>query len=184
MANDVMDATRVSNEASQSMAAIRSSSDNIFQIVASIDEISFQTNLLALNAAVEAARAGTGQGFAVVAAEVRHLSQRCAREASLIRELVNQNMDNIGEGVQRVSASEAALKAAADTTGRMKQYVSDIARAANEQSLGVTQVHQALNQLEQVTQQNAALVSQMATASQMLDAQSKSMSTLVDRFVS
>ncbi|QOV67562.1 methyl-accepting chemotaxis protein [Citrobacter sp. BDA59-3] len=185
MANDVLDATRVSNEASQSMAAIRSSSDNIFQIVASIDEISFQTNLLALNAAVEAARAGElGKGFAVVAAEVRHLSQRCAREASLIRELVNQNMDNIGEGVQRVSASEAALKAAADTTGRMKQYVSDIARAANEQSLGVTQVHQALNQLEQVTQQNAALVSQMATASQMLDAQSKSMSTLVDRFVS
>jgi len=185
MANDVMDATRVSNEASQSMAAIRSSSDNIFQIVASIDEISFQTNLLALNAAVEAARAGElGKGFAVVAAEVRHLSQRCAREASLIRELVNQNMDNIGEGVQRVSASEAALKAAADTTGRMKQYVSDIARAANEQSLGVTQVHQALNQLEQVTQQNAALVSQMATASQMLDAQSKLMSTLVDRFVS
>jgi hypothetical protein len=155
-----MDATRVSNEASQSMAAIRSSSDNIFQIVASIDEISFQTNLLALNAAVEAARAGElGKGFAVVAAEVRHLSQRCAREASLIRELVNQNMNNIGEGVQRVSASEAALKAAADTTGRMKQYVSDIARAANEQSLGVTQVHQALNQLEQVTQQNAALVS-------------------------
>ncbi|MBV8875959.1 MAG: nitrate- and nitrite sensing domain-containing protein [Metakosakonia sp.] len=185
MANDVLDATRVSNEASQSMAAIRSSSDNIFQIVASIDEISFQTNLLALNAAVEAARAGElGKGFAVVAAEVRHLSQRCAREASLIRELVNQNMDNIGEGVQRVSASEAALKAAADTTGRMKQYVSDIARAANEQSLGVTQVHQALNQLEQVTQQNASLVSQMATASQMLDAQSKSMSTLVDRFVS
>lgn len=185
MANDVMDATRVSNEASQSMAAIRSSSDNIFQIVASIDEISFQTNLLALNAAVEAARAGElGKGFAVVAAEVRHLSQRCAREASLIRELVNQNMNNIGEGVQRVSASEAALKAAADTTGRMKQYVSDIARAANEQSLGVTQVHQALNQLEQVTQQNAALVSQMATASQMLDTQSKSMSTLVDRFVS
>lgn len=185
LANDVLDATRVSNEASQSMAAIRSSSDNIFQIVASIDEISFQTNLLALNAAVEAARAGElGKGFAVVAAEVRHLSQRCAREASLIRELVNQNMNNIGEGVQRVSASEAALKAAADTTGRMKQYVSDIARAANEQSLGVTQVHQALNQLEQVTQQNAALVSQMATASQMLDAQSKSMSTLVDRFVS
>lgn len=185
MADDVLNATRVSNEASQSMSAIRSSSDNIFQIVASIDEISFQTNLLALNAAVEAARAGElGKGFAVVAAEVRHLSQRCAREASLIRELVNQNMDKIGEGVARVSASEAALKAAADNSGRMKQYVSDIARAANEQSLGVSQVHQALNQLEQVTQQNAALVSEMATASQMLDAQSKAMSTLVDRFVS
>lgn len=185
MANDVLVATRVSNEASQSMAAIRSSSDNIFKIVASIDEISFQTNLLALNAAVEAARAGElGKGFAVVAAEVRHLSQRCAREASLIRELVNQNMDKIGEGVERVSASGTALKAAAENTGRMKEYVSDIARAANEQSLGVSQVHQALNQLEQVTQQNAALVSQVATASQMLDAQSKAMSALVDRFVS
>jgi methyl-accepting chemotaxis protein len=159
MANDVMDATRVSNEASQSMAAIRSSSDNIFQIVASIDEISFQTNLLALNAAVEAARAGNWARVSPLWRQRCVISQRCAREASLIRELVNQNMNNIGEGVQRVSASEAALKAAADTTGRMKQYVSDIARAANEQSLGVTQVHQALNQLEQVTQQNAALVS-------------------------
>jgi len=184
MERDVLEANRVSNEASHSMAAIRSSSEQIAQIVASIDEISFQTNLLALNAAVEAARAGElGKGFAVVATEVRNLSQRCAREASLIRELVNQNMDKIGEGVARVTASGTALKAAADNTGRMKQYVSDIARAANEQSLGVSQVHQALNQLEQVTQQNAALVSQAATASQMLDGQSEAMSTLVDRFI-
>ena len=184
MERDVLEANRVSNEASQSMAAIRSSSEQIAQIVASIDEISFQTNLLALNAAVEAARAGElGKGFAVVATEVRNLSQRCAREANLIRELVNQNMDKIGEGVARVTASGTALKAAADNTGRMKQYVSDIARAANEQSLGVSQVHQALNQLEQVTQQNAALVSQAATASQMLDGQSEAMSTLVDRFI-
>ena len=184
MERDVLEANRVSNEASQSMAAIRSSSEQISQIVGSIDDISFQTNLLALNAAVEAARAGElGKGFAVVATEVRNLSQRCAREASLIRELVNQNMDKIGEGVARVTASGTALKAAADNTGRMKQYVSDIARAASEQSLGVAQVHQALNQLEQVTQQNAALVSQAATASQMLDGQSEAMSTLVDRFI-
>ena len=184
MERDVLEANRVSNEASESMAEIRSSSEQISKIVGSIDEISFQTNLLALNAAVEAARAGElGKGFAVVATEVRNLSQRCAREASLIRELINQNMDKIGEGVDRVTASGTALKAAADNTGRMKQYVSDIARAANEQSLGVAQVHQALNQLEQVTQQNAALVSQAATASQMLDGQSEAMSTLVDRFI-
>ncbi|EAA9588939.1 HAMP domain-containing protein [Salmonella enterica] len=184
MERDVLEANRVSNEASQSMAEIRSSSEQISQIVASIDEISFQTNLLALNAAVEAARAGElGKGFAVVATEVRNLSQRCAREASQIRELINQNMDKIGEGVARVTASGTALKAAAENTGRMKQYVSDIARAANEQSLGVSQVHQALNQLEQVTQQNAALVSQAASASQMLDGQSEAMSTLVDRFI-
>lgn len=184
MARDVQEASRVSNEASQSMVAIRTSSEQIAQIVASIDEISFQTNLLALNAAVEAARAGElGKGFAVVASEVRNLSQRCAREASQIRELVNLNMDKIGEGVARVTASGTALKAAADNSGRMKQYVSDIARAASEQSLGVAQVHQALNQLEQVTQQNAALVSQAATASQMLDGQSEAMATLVDRFI-
>jgi methyl-accepting chemotaxis protein len=184
MERDVQEANRVSDEASQSMVAIRSSSEQIAQIVTSIDEIAFQTNLLALNAAVEAARAGElGKGFAVVATEVRNLSQRCAREANLIRELVNQNMDKIGEGVTWVTASATALKAAADNTGRMRQYVGDIAHAAMEQSLGVSQVHQALNQLEQVTQQNAALVSQAAAASQMLDGQSEVMSRLVDRFI-
>jgi methyl-accepting chemotaxis protein len=184
MERDVQEANRVSNEASQSMVAIRSSSEQIAQIVTSIDEIAFQTNLLALNAAVEAARAGElGKGFAVVAMEVRNLSQRCAREANLIRGLVNQNMDKIGEGVTWVTASATALKAAADNSGCMRQYVGDIAHAAMEQSLGVSQVHQALNQLEQVTQQNAALVSQAAAASQMLDGQSEAMSRLVDRFI-
>lgn len=184
MERDIQDANRISKEASQSMAAINSSSEQISKIVASIDEISFQTNLLALNAAVEAARAGElGRGFAVVATEVRSLSQRCAREASQIRELVKQNMDKISEGVARVNESGSALYAATENAGRMKQYVSDIARAANEQSIGVSQVHQALNQLEQVTQQNAALVSQAANASQLLDDQSETMSTLVDRFI-
>ncbi|WP_130100047.1 methyl-accepting chemotaxis protein [Siccibacter turicensis] len=184
MERDVLEANRVSQEASQSMSDIRTSSEQIGRIVKSIDDISFQTNLLALNAAVEAARAGElGKGFAVVASEVRNLSQRCAREASQIRELVDQNMDKISEGVARVTASNTALKAAADNTGMMKQFVSDIAQAASEQSLGVSQVHLALNQLEQVTQQNAALVSQAATASQMLDGQSEAMATLVDRFV-
>lgn len=184
MERDVLEANRVSSEASQSMADIRTSSEQIGRIVKSIDDISFQTNLLALNAAVEAARAGElGKGFAVVASEVRNLSQRCAREASQIRELVDHNMEKISEGVARVSASNTALKAAADNTGMMKQFVSDIAQAASEQSLGVSQVHLALNQLEQVTQQNAALVSQAASASQMLDGQSAAMAKLVDRFV-
>ena len=183
MERDVLEANRVANEASQSMNTIHRYSEQIAQIVTSIDDISFQTNLLALNAAVEAARAGElGKGFAVVASEVRNLSQRSAREASQIRELVNQNMAQISEGVARVSASGVALKAAADNTGMMKQYVSDIAQAASEQSLGVAQVHLALNQLEQVTQQNAALVSQAASASQMLDGQSAAMATLVSRF--
>lgn len=184
MERDVMQANRVANEASQSMSEIRNSSEQISRIVASIDDISFQTNLLALNAAVEAARAGeSGRGFAVVASEVRNLSQRCAKEASQIRELINQNMEKIAEGVARVSASGIALKAAADNSGLMKQYVSDIAQAANEQSLGVGQVHLALNQLEQVTQQNAALVSQAASASQVLDNQAAAMTQLVNRFI-
>ncbi|MGF6191065.1 methyl-accepting chemotaxis protein [Serratia sp. 2723] len=184
MEHDVMQANRVANEASQSMAEIRNSSEQIARIVTSIDDISFQTNLLALNAAVEAARAGeSGRGFAVVASEVRNLSQRCAKEASQIRELINQNMEKIAEGVARVSASGVALKAAADNSGMMKQYVSDIAQAANEQSLGVGQVHLALNQLEQVTQQNAALVSQAASASQILDNQAAAMTKLVNRFI-
>ncbi|MFN3069997.1 methyl-accepting chemotaxis protein [Serratia sp. J2] len=184
MERDVMQANHVANEASQSMTEIRNSSEQIARIVASIDDISFQTNLLALNAAVEAARAGeSGRGFAVVASEVRNLSQRCAKEASQIRELVNQNMEKIAEGVARVSASGVALKAAADNSGLMKQYVSDIAQAANEQSLGVGQVHLALNQLEQVTQQNAALVSQAASASQVLDNQAAAMTKLVNRFI-
>ncbi|MGM0514236.1 MAG: methyl-accepting chemotaxis protein [Pseudomonadota bacterium] len=184
MERDVMQANRVANEASQSMSEIRNSSEQIARIVASIDDISFQTNLLALNAAVEAARAGeSGRGFAVVASEVRNLSQRCAKEASQIRELINQNMEKIAQGVARVSASGIALKAAADNSGLMKQYVSDIAQAANEQSLGVGQVHLALNQLEQVTQQNAALVSQAASASQVLDNQAAAMTQLVNRFI-
>lgn len=171
-------------QASQSMEAIRASSEQISSIIKSIDDISFQTNLLALNAAVEAARAGeAGRGFAVVATEVRNLSQRCATQAQQIRELVNENMAKIGEGVDRVTASGKALQLAAEQSDRMRDYISDIARAAGEQSLGVAQVHLALSQLEQVTQQNAALVSQAASESLSLDQQSAAMTELVDRFV-
>ncbi|WP_170956386.1 methyl-accepting chemotaxis protein [Kosakonia sacchari] len=184
MEQQVQEASRVAGEASQSMTAIRGSSEQISNIVSSIDEISFQTNLLALNAAVEAARAGElGKGFAVVASEVRNLSQRCANDAHQIRELVSKNMEQIQQGVTLVQASDRALQSAKAHTGQMLAFVSDIARAASEQSLGVSQVHQALNQLEQVTQQNAGLVASAATASQMLDQQSETMATLVDRFV-
>ncbi|SCC38125.1 methyl-accepting chemotaxis protein [Kosakonia oryziphila] len=184
MEQQVQEASRVAAEASSSMLAIRGSSEQISSIVSSIDEISFQTNLLALNAAVEAARAGEqGKGFAVVASEVRNLSQRCASDARQIRELISKNMEQIEQGVTLVQASDRALQSAKANTGQMLAFVSDIAHAASEQSLGVSQVHEALNQLEQVTQQNAGLVASAASASQMLDQQSKTMTTLVDRFV-
>ncbi|KDE34447.1 chemotaxis protein [Kosakonia radicincitans UMEnt01/12] len=184
MEQQVQEASRVAAEASSSMLAIRGSSEQISSIVSSIDEISFQTNLLALNAAVEAARAGElGKGFAVVASEVRNLSQRCASDARQIRELISNNMEQIEQGVTLVQASDRALQSAKANTGQMLAFVSDIANAAGEQSLGVSQVHEALNQLEQVTQQNAGLVASAASASQMLDQQSQTMTTLVDRFV-
>ncbi|WP_204578343.1 methyl-accepting chemotaxis protein [Citrobacter cronae] len=181
---EVRQASNVASAANQSMGDIRSSSEKISNIVTSIDDISFQTNLLALNAAVEAARAGEmGRGFAVVASEVRNLSQRCAKEANQIRELVAQNMVKISEGVERVTASATALKAAADNTTSMKQYIGDIARVATEQSQGVSQINLALRPMEQVTQQNAALVSQAANDSQRLDNLSVTMRDLVNRFV-
>ncbi|MFJ7171896.1 methyl-accepting chemotaxis protein [Citrobacter freundii] len=181
---EVRQASNVASAANQSMGDIRASSEKISNIVTSIDDISFQTNLLALNAAVEAARAGEmGRGFAVVASEVRNLSQRCAKEANQIRELVAQNMIKISEGVERVTASATALEAAADNTTSMKQYIADIARVATEQSQGVTQINLALRPMEQVTQQNAALVSQAASDSQRLDNLSVTMKGLVNRFV-
>ena len=131
MQQEVSQANTVAAQASQSMEAIRASSEQISSIIKSIDDISFQTNLLALNAAVEAARAGElGRGFAVVASEVRNLSQRCATQAHQIRELVNENMAKIGEGVDRVTASGKALQQAAEQSDRMRDYISDIARAA------------------------------------------------------
>jgi methyl-accepting chemotaxis protein len=183
MENEVQEADSIAIEASRSIEAVRESSEQISHIISSIDEISFQTNLLALNAAVEAARAGElGKGFAVVATEVRNLSQRCAREAASIRELVTVTMEKINEGVEKVNASGETLHLAAANTSRMRQYVTDIAHAASEQSLGIQQIDLALHQLEQVTQQNAARVSEAATASQTLNQQSEAMTSLVNRF--
>ncbi len=183
MENEVQEADSIAIEASRSIEAVRESSEQISHIISSIDEISFQTNLLALNAAVEAARAGElGKGFAVVAAEVRSLSQRCAREAASIRDLVTVTMGKINEGVEKVNASGETLHLAAANTSKMRQYVADIAHAASEQSLGIKQIDLALHQLEQVTQKNAVRVSEAASASQTLNQQSEAMTSLVNRF--
>ncbi|MCL6406556.1 methyl-accepting chemotaxis protein [Dickeya dadantii] len=177
-------ADQVTLQASEAMVQIRQSSEQMSQITAAIDAIAFQTNLLALNASVEAARAGEqGRGFAVVATEVRNLAQRSAGESQRIRELISTSIDQVHAGVTLVSRSSETMKQIMTSTSQVRDFVSDIATAAREQSLGVDQVHLALNQLEQVTQQNAALVSEAATASQLLDRQAGDMKGTVDRFV-
>ncbi|MBD3896141.1 nitrate- and nitrite sensing domain-containing protein [Halomonas sp. ML-15] len=176
-------AGHTTGDASSAMEAIKASNHKVTSIVTAIDEIAFQTNLLALNASVEAARAGEhGRGFAVVAAEVRKLAQRCASEANEIRRLVAISVEKINEGEQLVDTSSQQLKVVVEGMSRMSHYVSDIAAAAIEQSAGIEQINQAMSQLEEVTQQNAALVEQAAAASKSLDDQSDEMTSLVGRF--
>ncbi|SLM62184.1 MULTISPECIES: methyl-accepting chemotaxis protein [Dickeya] len=180
--NNVAD--NVTLQAREAMTLIRQSSEQMSQITGVIDAIAFQTNLLALNASVEAARAGEqGRGFAVVATEVRNLAQRSAAESQRIRELITASEAQVQAGVTLVARSSDTMQHIMSSATQVRDFVGDIATAANEQALGVAQVHLALNQLEQVTQQNAALVSQAASASQLLDQQADHMQQTVDKFV-
>ncbi|ACS86434.1 methyl-accepting chemotaxis protein [Musicola paradisiaca] len=177
-------AEQISRQANDAMAQIQNSSAQMSQLTGAIDSIAFQTNLLALNASVEAARAGEqGKGFAVVATEVRNLAQRSASESQRIRELISASIEQVRSGVMLVDSSSQTMREIMTSSAQVRDFVSDIATAAREQSLGVEQVHQALNQLERVTQQNATLVSQAADASQLLDRQASDMRETVDRFV-
>lgn len=152
-------------------------------VVSAIDAIAFQTNLLALNAAVEAARAGQhGRGFSVVAAEVRQLSQRSADEAGKIRALIADSIASVSEGTKLVNQSNRGINDIVAGTRKVRDLVNEIAVAADEQSLGIAQINEALSQLEMVTQQNATLVSQASVASQLLDEQAIEMESLVSRF--
>lgn len=173
----------ITASASQAMEKIQQTSQRVTEIVTAIDAIVFQTNLLALNAAVEAARAGeNGRGFAVVASEVRQLSQRSGDEANKIRALITDSMNSVQEGSLLVTQSHRGLHEIIEGTGKVKALVGEIAVAASEQSLGIGQINVALSQLEQVTQQNATLVSEASTASLLLDRQVSEMTGLVGRF--
>ena len=173
----------ITSSARDAMSKIQQTSQRVTEIVTGIDAIAFQTNLLALNAAVEAARAGEhGRGFAVVATEVRQLSQRSVDEANKIRALIADSLSSVEEGSALVSQSHRGLNEIIDGTSKVKALVGDIAIAAGEQSLGIAQINVALSQLEQVTQQNATLVAEASTASQMLDGQVAGMTELVGRF--
>ena len=155
----------VVQEAEAAMAEIRDSSGQVNQIIGVIDEIAFQTNLLALNAGVEAARAGdAGRGFAVVAAEVRALAQRSATAAKEIKALISSSSDQVQRGVKLVGETGEALRLIVGRVAEIDQLVGEIAQSAQEQSLGLSQVNTAVNQMDQVTQQNAAMVEEATAA--------------------
>ncbi len=173
----------VLQEATAAMGAIHASSERIGAIIGVIDEIAFQTNLLALNAAVEAARAGEqGRGFAVVAAEVRKLSQRSADAAREIKNLIADSVAQVTSGSHLVKKSGEALQEIIGETRKVTDIVAEIAAATREQACGIDQVNQAIQQLDQVTQQNAALAEDATTASQTLSEQASELQRLMGFF--
>ncbi len=165
------------------MGEIERSSGEIAQIIGVIDEIAFQTNLLALNAGVEAARAGeAGRGFAVVASEVRALAQRSADAAKDIKALIRSSGLQVGSGVQLVGEAGDVLTRIAGQVAEINEIVGEIAASAREQATGLAEVNSAVNQMDQVTQQNAAMTEQSTAASHSLAAEAEELDVLVGRF--
>ena len=165
------------------MGQIETSAQQINQIIAVIDEIAFQTNLLALNAGVEAARAGdAGKGFAVVASEVRALAQRSAEAAKQIKGLISDSSARVGEGVHLVGETGQALERIVGEVGRINTLIGEIAASAQEQAVGLEQVNIAVNQMDQVTQQNAAMVEESTAASHALARDADNLNQLMAGF--
>jgi len=173
----------VVRQAMSAMGEIEQSSGQIVQIIGVIDEIAFQTNLLALNAGVEAARAGdAGRGFAVVASEVRALAQRSADAAREIKALIASSAKQVGAGVRLVGETGQALARMVTEVAAAATVVSEIAAAAEEQATGLVEVNTAVNRMDQVTQQNAAMVEQSTAACRSLVHETEEMARLTGRF--
>jgi methyl-accepting chemotaxis protein len=167
-------------EMTRAMDAIKQSSDNIAKIIGTIDEIAFQTNLLALNAAVEAARAGeAGAGFAVVAEEVRSLAQRSARAAKETAEKIDDSIRKSTHGVSVSHKVAHQLREIVEKARRVDELVAEIATASAEQRQGITQINNAVTQMDKVTQSNAASAEESASASEELDTQAAALKELV-----
>jgi methyl-accepting chemotaxis protein len=173
----------VVSSAISAMGEITSSSKKISDIIGVIDEIAFQTNLLALNAAVEAARAGEqGRGFAVVASEVRNLAGRSATAAKEIKDLIGDSVKKVEEGSKLVDQSGQTLEEIMGSIKKVSDIVAEIAAASQEQSDGIEQVNKAVSQMDEMTQQNAALVEEAAAASEAVGQQAKTLSNMVSFF--
>jgi aerotaxis receptor len=165
------------------MSDINTSSKKIVDIIGLIEGIAFQTNILALNAAVEAARAGEqGRGFAVVASEVRNLAQRSALAAKDIKGLIDMSVDKVGTGMTQVNRAGATMEQVVGSVKQVTVIMEEISLASNEQSFGVEQVNQAIGHMDQVTQQNAALVEQAAAAATSLAEEAARLTEAVSLF--
>ena len=180
---DAKKSAQVVRQAVEAMDAIAKSARQISQIIGVIDEIAFQTNLLALNAGVEAARAGdAGRGFAVVASEVRALAQRSADAAKEIKSLISASAAQVDSGVRLVSETGKSLERIMAQVSEINNVVSGIAAGAREQATGLEQVNVAINQMDQVTQQNAAMVEESTAASHSLSKETSQLSGLIGQF--
>ncbi len=173
----------VVREVVDTMGAIHGSSKKIADIIGVIDGIAFQTNILALNAAVEAARAGEqGRGFAVVASEVRSLAQRSATAAKEIKALIDDSVSNVENGSRLVAQAGSSMTEIVDSVQRVASIMGDITTANREQSVGIERVNQAIERMDHVTQQNAAMVEEAASASQAMREETARLAGAISRF--
>ncbi|MBW3097332.1 methyl-accepting chemotaxis protein [Pseudohoeflea coraliihabitans] len=181
--DDAVASEEVVKRAVAAMERIETASSKIAQIITVIDGIAFQTNLLALNAGVEAARAGdAGRGFAVVAQEVRELAGRSANAAREIKSLIADSSSEVTHGVSLVNETGAAMSRINERIGEITVHITRLAQAGREQSVGLAEVNTSVGQMDQMTQQNAAMVEQTSAASHQLAAESDALMALVQQF--